>query len=262
MDLTMATLCAASEPVSFNDHVERLVALVSALLPHDGVTVVRYSSVFQPEFLSLGCYPHDAVERYLSTFYVFDPFYAHWYAVRKPGIVTLKPWRNRRPPFVSELLINEPINDEVGILLDDGPEWCLGIFLDRKRGLFSQRDIRMLESCFGLFDALHALDLHHSSSGFRRTLQPALPARKPIILGADGIPLSLWPELSARERELVQHILAGHQNAIIAQKMDISQRAVKNHRRRVYEKLNISNERDLFKAHIAFLTHQQHSKTV
>ena len=37
------------------------------------------------------------------------------------------------------------ITDEVGVLLEDGPGWCLGIFLDRSKKAFSSAEITRLE---------------------------------------------------------------------------------------------------------------------
>jgi DNA-binding CsgD family transcriptional regulator len=44
----------------------------------------------------------------------------------------------------------------------------------------------------------------------------------------------------------VELILAGHPTAAIAQRMEITVGTVKNHRRRIYEKLDITTERELF----------------
>ena len=52
--------------------------------------------------------------------------------------------------------------------------------------------------------------------------------------------------MGARERELVQLILAGHPTATIAERLGIAVGTVKNHRRRIYEKLDITTERELF----------------
>jgi len=49
-----------------------------------------------------------------------------------------------------------------------------------------------------------------------------------------------------RERELVDLILKGHPNATIATKLGIAGGTVKNHRARIYDKLDITTERELF----------------
>ena len=85
-----------------------------------------------------------------------------------------------------------------------------------------------------------------------RRAEPTSPARRhrqppaPRPGSSRAFRPSLWPELSLRERELVQLILAGHPTANIAERLGITVGTVKNHRRRIYEKLDITTERELF----------------
>jgi DNA-binding CsgD family transcriptional regulator len=58
------------------------------------------------------------------------------------------------------------------------------------------------------------------------------------------------PELSARERQLVQYIVGGHPNAVIAKKLGITSGTAKNHRHSIYDKLDITTERELFLQYI------------
>ena len=52
--------------------------------------------------------------------------------------------------------------------------------------------------------------------------------------------------LTPREREIVKLILQGFPNSKIAEKLDISTGTVKNHRWRLYYKIDITSERELF----------------
>jgi DNA-binding CsgD family transcriptional regulator len=56
----------------------------------------------------------------------------------------------------------------------------------------------------------------------------------------------LWPELSPRECGLVQFVLAGHPTATIAERLGITVGTAKNHRSRIYEKLDITTEQELY----------------
>lgn len=62
------------------------------------------------------------------------------------------------------------------------------------------------------------------------------------------------PELTPREREIVQLVVEGHPSATIAQRLGISRGTVKNHRRRLYGKLNITSERELFLLYVTWLS--------
>lgn len=53
-------------------------------------------------------------------------------------------------------------------------------------------------------------------------------------------------ELTVREREILNLILAGNPSRAIAKKLNISADTVKKHRRRLYDKLDITSERELF----------------
>jgi DNA-binding CsgD family transcriptional regulator len=118
--------------------------------------------------------------------------------------------------------------------------------LDRSRRKFGKAEIGRLETRFPVFAALHELDIRARSPGFMRTAEPAAPGRSPASFGEGKLPPSLWPELSSRERELVGLILSGHPTARISARMKITVGTVKNHRRRIYEKLDITTERELF----------------
>ena len=58
------------------------------------------------------------------------------------------------------------------------------------------------------------------------------------------VPAGLWTDLSARERDIVRLVLAGHPTAGIAKRLGIAPGTVKNHRRRIYDKLDITSERE------------------
>lgn len=240
-------LARAIASTGTDEHVDRLIDLIGADIPHDLVTVTRYSATRMPEFVKHRRFSDAMVRHYLENYYVFDPFYASWRAERKLGIVPLKSLADdeaRRGQYIAGFLAQSDICDEVGILLADGGDWCLGIFLDRTDRLFRNQEIALLEERSPVFAALHARDVDARPTGFSRTAAPAAagaaPRREPTI------PETLWPELSVRERELVQLVLAGHPSATIAQRLGITAGTVKNHRHRIYEKLDITTERELF----------------
>ena len=244
---SLDALAKAIAGIGTETHVDSLVDLMGALVLHDRVTVVRYSATQRPEFVSFRNYSSEMVRKYLDTYYVHDPFYAHWRKNQKPGIFALRDTeRQKRGPYISEFLGESVITDEVGVLLGDGGDWCLGIFLDRSSGKFSRLETAKLEDRFKVFAALHALDIQARSPNFRRTAQPTLPGAQPDEKRSAEIPASLWPSLSEREREVVQLALSGYPTQRIAKKLGIATGTVKNHRRKIYAKLDITTERELF----------------
>lgn len=241
------TLAAAIAATGTDDHVDRLIDMIGAVASPDLITVTRYSATRRPEFVKHRGYSEEMVARYLETYYVFDPFYAHWRGERRTGIVPLKSLagdRMKRGRYIAEFLAQSEICDEIGVLLEDGDDWCLGIFLDRSRQPFRDADIELLNERFSVFAALHALDTKTRQPSYSRSATPtapgAVPANGPVLSAA------LWPELSARELELVELVLNGHPTATIAARLGITSGTVKNHRARIYEKLDITTERELF----------------
>ncbi|MDQ0472294.1 helix-turn-helix transcriptional regulator [Labrys wisconsinensis] len=237
-------LAAAISAAEAGHHVDRLIDVIGAVVLPDVITVTRYSATRRPEFVKHRGYSDAMVARYLATYYVFDPFYAHWRDERRAGIVPLKSLAGgkvKRGRYIAEFLAQSEICDEIGILLEDGDDCCLGIFLDRTRQAFKDAEIDLLEERFAVFAAVHALHTRKRAPGRLGAATPAAaPVNKPVLTA------SLWPELSARELELVELILNGHPTATVAARLRITTGTVKNHRARIYEKLDITSERELF----------------
>ena len=188
------------------------------------------------------------VRRYLDNYYVFDPFYASWRRERRLGIVPLKRLADdeaKRGHYIAEFLAQSEICDEVGIMLADGGDWCLGIFLDRSTNPFKDSEIALLNERLPVFAALHALDIKARGADFSRTSAPSRP-RRLAAAASRASRRDCGRNCRSRERELVQLILAGHPTATIAERLGITVGTVKNHRRRIYEKLDITTERELF----------------
>ncbi|MWD25879.1 helix-turn-helix transcriptional regulator [Aquicoccus sp. SCR17] len=234
-------------------YLDRLIDLVAAQLLHDKVTVVRYSATQRPEFVSWHNYEDRFVEQYLDGFYVFDPFYADWRQNRRPGVVSLR----RTPelaagPYIADFLGESGIVDEVGVLLEDGGDWCLGIFLDRSRQRYRRSEIDRFREAFPLMAAIHGQDLRYRPEGFRRTSQSSAAGEAP------GVPARLLErhpklaQLTDREREIVALILSGQTGGAIATALAIEPGTVKNHKSNIYRKFGIGSERELF---VDFMRH-------
>ena len=251
--VVLKALVGAIGGVGSDAHVDRLVDLVGALVPHNLMTIVRYSATQRPEFVSHRNFSDAMVRKYLDNYYVYDPFYAHWRKHQQPGVYPLSKLRGKVQGlglYIADFLSQSVISDEVGVLLNDGPGWCLGIFLDRKKGSFTTAEIARLETRFTVFAAIHDCDIKSRTSNFRRTAQAPSLGREPLAQSATLLPAVLWPELSGRERELVKLILAGHPTVGIARKLGITAGTVKNHRLHIYKKLDITTERELFLQYI------------
>ena len=224
-------IAAAGTP----DYVGRLVDFVGSIAAHDRVTVTRYSSRARPAFVTYRNFSAALVERYLSVYYAFDPFNAYWCERQRPGVVALRQVRTRDGEagrYVGEFLDQSAIRDEVGVLLADGPDTTLGVFLERRNRSFASTDIARLQAAFPAIAAVH--DAH------RRLSVPALKPHQ-----TEGLPRQLWPHLTPRERDVAGLMLAGHPTNNIARRLGITQGTVRNYRHSIYGKLDITTEREL-----------------
>lgn len=144
------------------EHVDRLIDLIGADIPHDVVTVTRYSATHAPEFVTHRGFSDTMARRYLNDYYVYDPFYALWRRERRTGIVALKRLADddmKRGRYIAGFLAQSRISDELGIMLPDGADWCLGVFLDRAGRGFRDPEIALLEERLPVFAALHELEV-------------------------------------------------------------------------------------------------------
>jgi DNA-binding CsgD family transcriptional regulator len=228
-----------------------LVDLVGGLARHDRVTVTRYIVNGRPEFLAHRNFSDALAQRYLDVYYPFDPFHAYWSRTATTGVVPLSRFSSRelkQGRYIAEFLARSIIRDEVGVLLDDGPKATLAIFLERASKAFTPRDIAMLDAAFPAVSAIHALHRRLVSPGPRASAAsrsaPALARNSSASLNG------LWPALTSREREVVSLILAGHASRDIAKRLGISPGTVRNHRLSIYDKLDITTEREVFLAYL------------
>jgi len=93
---------------------------------------------------------------------------------------------------------------------------------------------------------------------------PLAPAGRIYVIERIGLaPAPLSPRaviaqfgagLTPREREIVVLVLEGHPSATIAKRLGIGRGTVKNHRRRLYDKLDITTERELFLLYLEWLS--------
>jgi hypothetical protein len=155
------------------------VDLIGELVPQDLVTVARYSTTHRPDIRVAPQFLRGMVRKYLDIYYVYDRFISIGAPMSVPGSFpsTASPIsRSSAAKYIAEFLGQSVICDEVGVLLNDGPGWCLGIFLDRSTRRFGKAEIGRLETRFPVFAALHELDIRARSPGFMRTAEPAAPA--------------------------------------------------------------------------------------
>jgi DNA-binding NarL/FixJ family response regulator len=89
----------------------------------------------------------------------------------------------------------------------------------------------------GMDDILRAV--HAAAKGE----SPLSPRAAQAILSAR--PTRQLPALSGREREVVDLVVAGHKNRVIADTMGITEKTVKTHLTHVYQRLGVTNRAEM-----------------
>ena len=109
------------------------------------------------------------------------------------------------------------------MLLPVDGETSIGLVFERKSP-FLAREILEMRTLFPLIEGLHCAHQRVSR----------------------GSPVTYPPvKLTPRERDIVRLILAGFPSAKIAERLGVSVNTIKNHKKRMYRKLDITTEREL-----------------
>lgn len=183
------------------------------------------------------------VDHYLAGAYVLDPFYD---AVRASADERLLVMRDLAPDefhqteYYRRHYASTKISDEVGFVfpLDHA---VIGVLsLSRIGGaLFRDANIDTMALAAPVVCALAA-----------RHWQATSIASRPVS-GGWSVPRIEDQRLTRRENEIVNLLLKGHSSLSTALQLSLSPNTIKVHRRKIYEKLNLSSQAELF---LLFLT--------
>jgi DNA-binding CsgD family transcriptional regulator len=139
--------------------------------------------------------------------------------------------------------------DDLAILFPVDERASVGLVFER-RTRFLRHEIAEMHALFPLLDSLHRLHQNLSRPTGRRARQdPGLP---PIDY-RKAVDAYLRAELTPRERDIVGLVLLGYPTAKIAARLKLSVNTIKNHKKRLYNKLDITTERELFLGFVNFL---------
>ena len=224
--------------------------------------VMRYSRCNAPEYLIHDGLESEHMDLYLRGLYRVDPIYRLCRQRRVQGVkdlAALSTPADRSGDYFNVFLRLTGMADDLVTLLPVDVESYVGVVYERKT-LFRSHEIAEMRTLFPLIESLH--QVHQRVI---RTQDPpnvvgrgkqengiSEPGLRPIdhktALGS-----FLRHELTPRERDIVHLILMGYPNIKIAERLKLSLNTVKNHKKRMYLKLDITTERELFLAFVNFL---------
>ncbi len=248
----LAALGSAAQEIAAKDFPTHLLHLLGALIRHDMALVVRYTEEGPPDFLVCeGLAPH-LVELYRAGLWRYDPFYGFWHDHREGGVASLReilPPPARRGYYYRVFQRQQAkIEDELGLFLPAEASGSIGLFLERSTGSFSPEETKLAADVAPLLVGLHRAHRLVTGNGTLPS-PPQAPhdagGRALDHLARKAVEQSVVP-LTRRERDIIALILSGQPNLRIAAKLGISRGTVKNHRRRIYRKFDITSERELF----------------
>ena len=241
------------------DGVGALLAAIAAVVPFHLALSVVYRRAGTPTYAFdtfSGPRAKQAVELYMAGTYVLNPVYNAYLAGLLPGVYMI---RDLAPDayFDSDLYRNLDIrrheDEELGYRTHGWPEGMeeLVLVIDLAEGAMAEISLSRIRSEGG-FDkgAIARLRQAHPliAAIFRRlwahlSRGPAQPQSRAIDHLFEDFGRGL---LSPREREVALLILKGHSSESIGYHLGISTATVKTHRQKLYAKLNLSTQQELF----------------
>lgn len=225
---------------------EKMELALSKLIDFDICMVFSYSSE-KPS----NCLYHDLdaksakviVEDYLAGPYLLDPFYSAAIRGKRNGfgaMRSLAPDQFYRSEFYRHHYVRTGIADEIGMFFSTAPDTISVLSIARQKPMrpFTVREKKTFGATSNILSSIAA-----SHWSVDKQVKSNLGTEATIKAVFDNFGLGV---LTVREKEIVALILKGHSSGSIGQVLGISEGTVKNHRKKVYDKLQISSQAELF----------------
>lgn len=236
-----------------------LVAWIGSMIPNEIWFVTQYSRRQKPVILHDNWARNDAKAYYMGGIHQFDPTY-HVLGdetMMSGTSMALIADRFSLDSRYADYLDNiARIRDELIIVLPQMDDRYIAIGLDRSAGQFSADEIEAARMLWSPLSEMHRLHVERAGLGDRlafadgSTRWDATGEDEDDDLQTAGGPslrrFARSQGLTPREVEITALCLRGYPNAAIARSLSISHGAVKNHKLRLYRKLDITTERELF----------------
>jgi DNA-binding CsgD family transcriptional regulator len=261
-----AALAAPARAIGDRDFYRRLLAVVAEGLAADLAMVMRYSTRAAPEYLLYEGLSRTHMDLYLGGLYRVDPIYRLCRKRAGRGVQSLNEFctpKEKSGDYFSIFLRMTGMADDLAILFPTGVHSTIGLVFERRKP-FVDSEIRYLKTMYPLLEGLHFTHQRYAGSEPARSARqsgtadetaaasPKSPGLPPIEY-ARALQMFLRGQLTPREREIVGLIFAGYPNTKIAERLRLSINTIKNHKKRLYAKLDITTERELFMNFVSFL---------
>ena len=235
-----ARVAQAQEAVAIADALSDALKIV---LDFDGIFMAALHRNAPP---SVPYYddPREPDPKYHDGPYLLDPFYNRFLAGEADGcyrLAELAPEGFLRSEYFASYYHLLNFGDELGLLASLGSDACAHLSIMRRRGRqrFNRRDRDWLAAAAPLVrDAVRRMqETQHPTPNDRAGLHDSL-RQAYRHFGASV--------LTEREREVVQLLLRGNSAKAIARALQISPETARNHLKRIYPKLGVASQAELF----------------
>ncbi|WP_445495260.1 helix-turn-helix transcriptional regulator [Photorhabdus sp. SF281] len=239
MDIHVDRLSTVIESVATSEFYPNLLSWLEQFIAFDNAIVYAFEQGSPPRCLSKAEKKNsDAVNQiYQQGAYLQDPFYQALIKGAETDLFTLRelvPTGFYHTDYYLNFYRKTGWRDEAGVLLKLSPQRQLGLFLGNENQPFfiqkqHQKNLQTALEIVRSVTRLHGEMVQQASS-------------------ADMVCLDTQSRyaLTPRECEIVELILQGKGSPQIAEKLFISTGTVKNHRKNIYQKLQIRSQAELF----------------
>ena len=253
LDALLLPIAQVANQVGEPGFYPALLSTLATRLDADLSMMMRYSAQNAPEYLIHDGLQAEHMALYLRGLYRVDPIYrlcrkAQAYGVK--DLTEISTPEELAGDYFNIFLRLTGMADDLAILFPIEDAASIGLVFER-RTPFLRREIAEMRSLFPLLDSLHRLHRKLSLPA-ERTRSRRGPGLPPIDYRA-AVDAFLREELTPRERDIVGLILLGYPTAKIAARLKLSVNTIKNHKKRMYNKLDITTERELFLGFVSFL---------
>jgi DNA-binding CsgD family transcriptional regulator len=195
--------------------------------------------------------PKIQIDQYTEAAYLLDPFYCQFMDTKEDGVYSLHqitPDGFRESEYFNQYYRNAKLVDEICFFFSINESLHASISIGRSSTLDLQAFTP--EELNALSDRLSIVKLIYSQWAERNTQDtpPTLVSHLDNALNNFGSSL-----LTPKECEILQLVLHGYSPKSIAEKLDNSQETIKHHRKKIYTKLDVSTQAELFHLFISSL---------
>ena len=226
---------------------------LSEIVDWRACSVTRFSPNALPELLFQEGMDPTNFQLYLDGYYRLDPYYGLCQSGPASGVYSLRGdfSADMSNAYARAYMPLSGWRDDVAIFFPGMDGTSIGLFWDKSKPV-RKSELLQLEALYPLLKGLHDAHLLAVTAPPRRSVSPS-EAKAPITMDFAVSRFSSEP-LTERETQILSLILSGYSNAEISKQLDIGVGAVRNHRVRLYKKLDVATERALIQLFVAHLT--------